>query len=176
MLEFVSTGTLPLGSTYKEASSPSHLCVQQSHVCLCRLDTAASENCSLLHCWKTTHQRAWSSSGAPDGAGPDAPPTDALSGTSALHDTAAIAASASAALDLAGGTSGFEAAALEGAWYNVALAVKAVDALHSATGLPWWATLSLAAFGEHHCVASSAPLKPTSPPLHLRGVPRQVCG
>ncbi|KAK9821590.1 hypothetical protein WJX81_002469 [Elliptochloris bilobata] len=36
---------------------------------------------------------------------------------------------------------------LEGAWPNVALAVRLVDALHGATGLPWWATLSLAAVG-----------------------------
>ncbi|KAK9826853.1 hypothetical protein WJX81_008126 [Elliptochloris bilobata] len=52
---------------------------------------------------------------------------------------------------------------LEGAWPNVALAVRLVDALHGATGLPWWATLSLAAVGVR---AALLPLMERAPSLH----------
>ena len=45
--------------------------------------------------------------------------------------------------------------ALEGAWPNVALAARLLDALHGATGLPWWATLSLTAAGAHPALRPS---------------------
>lgn len=72
-------------------------------------------------------------------------------------------------LELASGALDPAAAALEGAWPHVALAVRAVDSLHSATGLPWWATLSLAALGERPRASLSAPTLP--PPAHLRHWP-----
>jgi hypothetical protein len=55
---------------------------------------------------------------------------------------------ASQALESAGAALDPAAAALQGAWPHVAGVMQAVDALHTAAGLPWWATLSLAACGE----------------------------
>lgn len=57
---------------------------------------------------------------------------------------------AQSVLELAtGGATDPALSALEGAWPNVALAARLLDALHGATGLPWWATLSLTAAGVH---------------------------
>jgi hypothetical protein len=37
----------------------------------------------------------------------------------------------------------------ENLWPTTQAVVHAIDSIHAATGLPWWATLSLTAFGEH---------------------------
>ena len=115
---------------------------------------------------RPAQQRCFSS-GVPAAAGALGSTPDGNTDASALHSAAQSTAETNPVLDLASGALDPAAAVLEGAWPNVALAVRAVDSLHSATGLPWWATLSLGALGERPPASLSAP----PPPAHLRHWP-----
>lgn len=114
----------------------------------------AQGHCPGTRCVTAASLRTFGSSTSDDReASSLVPAPDAAS--QALPDSAG----AQSVLELAsGGATDPVLGALEGAWPNVALAARLLDALHGATGLPWWATLSLTAAGAHPAfMQASAP-------------------
>jgi len=109
----------------------------------CRLASPGYAESLLPGTTQSAHQRAFAH-GVPSRHG-----VHSLAPAGAAAAPAAGAAPvASQALEPAGAALDPAAAALQGAWPHVAGVMQAVDALHAAAGLPWWATLSLAACGE----------------------------
>ena len=127
-----------------------------------RLETQA--RCAGTRCVSAASLRSYASSASDDREArslelaPDA-------ASQALQESAG----AQSVLELAsGGAADPVLGALEGAWPNVALAARLLDALHGATGLPWWATLSLTAAGAHPATrqASAPCIKAACTGLH----------